>query len=116
MDTPLRTRARESNLVSLSTRDDPQLEEYLHMIHQDARHHDRSQTARSRKQAAGSEQPIQKELVFTAPNFGITFSRDTDTFGMNPIIVIEAVDAASPAAGLVGLGDQLLAVDGRPVT
>jgi hypothetical protein len=116
LETPLRRRARESNLVSLSSRDDPVLEEYLHLIHQGAQHFDRTHDQRRHHQAAGSVQPIQKELIFAAPGFGITFGRDTDTFGMNPIIVVQAIHPRSPAAGLVGLGDQLIAVDVYPVT
>ena len=112
----MRRRARESNLVTLSSRDDPVLEEYLHLIHQGAQNYDRSQDIRRHRQAAGLDQPIQKQIVYTSPGFGITFGRDTDTFGMNPIIVVQAVDPDSLAAGLVGLGDQLLAVDNRPVT
>jgi hypothetical protein len=42
IETPLRRRARESNLVSLSSRDDPVLEEYLHLIHQGAQLIDRA--------------------------------------------------------------------------
>lgn len=116
METPLRRRARESNLVSLSSRDDPVLEEYLHLIHQGAQMYDRSHDARRHRQVTGLDQPIQKQLVFSAPGFGLTLGRDTDAFGMNPIVVIEAIHPNSPAAGLVGLGDQLIAVDGRPVT
>lgn len=116
METPMRRRARESNPVTLSSRDDPVLEEYLHSIHQDARDFDRTHDMRHHRQAAGSEQPIQKQLVYSSPGFGITFGRDTDTFGMNPIIIIQAIHPDSPAAGLVGLGDQLLAVDDFPVT
>lgn len=116
METPLRRRARESNLVSLSSRDDPVLEEYLHLIHQGAQNFDRSVDQRRHRQVAGAVQPIQKQLVFANPGFGISFGRDTDTFGMNPIIIVQAIHPLSPAAGLVGLGDQLLAVDDLPVT
>ena len=116
LETPLRRRARESNLVSLSSRDDPVLEEYLHLIHQGAQNFDRSQNMRKHRQAVGMDQPIQKQLVYTTPGFGVTFGRDTDAFGMNPIIVVQAIDPDSPAAGLIGLGDQLLAVDDLPVT
>ncbi len=67
-------------------------------------------------QFLGLEEPIQKQLVFYQPNFGIVFKRDVDTFGFNPVIIVYAISADSPAAGLLGVGDQLVAVDDTVIT
>ena len=56
-----------------------------------------------------------KEIVFFGPKFGIAFQRETDTFGYKPIVMVQSISFASPAAGLIGPGDQLLAVDRMPI-
>ncbi len=116
IETPLRRRARESNLVSLSSRDDPVLEEYLHLIHQGAQLFDKSSERKRQMHFSGSDEPIQKQLVFYQPHFGIVLRREVDAFGFNPVVIVYAIAPESPAAGLIGVGDQLIAVDDKPMT
>ncbi len=64
----------------------------------------------------GMEEPVQKQLVFYQPHFGVVFKRDVDTFGFNPVVIVHAIAPESPAAGLLGVGDQLIAVDNNSIT
>lgn len=67
---------------------------------------------------AEPDPPVQKEVVFSEPGFGLVFSKCTrkhtalDRF---PKVIVHAIDTDSAAAGVVGLGDQLIAVDDRPI-
>ena len=92
------------------------LEEYLHLIHQGAQLFDRSSEHKRATHFSGVDEPIQKQLVFYQPNFGLVLKRDVDTFGFNPVVIVYAIAPESPAAGLVGVGDQLIAVDDKPMT
>ena len=56
-----------------------------------------------------------RQIVFTSPNFGIQFQREMDSFGYRPQVQVFAISFSSHAAGLVGIGDHLMAVDGRPI-
>ena len=114
IDTPLRRRARHSGRLSSVNVDDNELEEYLSSIHTDAKHFDRA--------AVGKKMPLSrampsvcKEIVFTAPKFGLVFQRESDSFGYKPTVIVQSISYASPAAGLIGTGDQVVAVDGKCV-
>ena len=71
-----------------------------------------------RQEGAAHTMPahVEKELWFTAPGLGLTFSRDVDVFGFNPLVIIKSIVPESACAGLVGIGDTLIAVDGRRIT
>ena len=91
--------------------DDSELEAYLTSIHSEAQQFDRV--------AVGKKMPLSravgcvcKEVVFTAPGFGLVFQRECDAFGYKPLVVVQSISYASPAAGLIGTGDQVIAVDG----
>ena len=60
-------------------------------------------------------QAVCKEVVFYHPCFGLTFQREMDAFGFKPVIIVQSVSFASPAAGLIAPGDELLVVDGDSI-
>jgi hypothetical protein len=124
IETPMRRRARDSNLVSLSSRDDPVLEEYLHLIYQGAQMFDKTVDRRHAAGGGGAAavtaamsavDTVHKQLLFFSSDFGISLRRDVDAFGCNPVVIVYAIAPTSPAAGLLGIGDQLVAVDGKAV-
>jgi hypothetical protein len=115
IDTPLRRRARHSaRMLSSVNVDDNELEAYLTSIHTDAKDFDRAAVGK-RMPLSRSLPPVCKELVFTSPKFGLVFQRELDAFGYKPLIMVQSISYASPAAGLIGTGDHLIAVDGKSV-
>lgn len=87
VDTPIRRRARRPvSMMPMS--DEADLEDYLATIREGAHAFDRRATA-ARQSSITASVPVAKEIVFTAPKFGLTFQREQDAFGYKPIVVVQ---------------------------